>query len=282
MVTFYLYRLKIEWVDQESRDKNEREPGEIILSAIKEKPSQETGRGQIWRIGNIKEVARKKVFFALGKVTKTTGEFYDESRKDFIAKYLEEAPHTHVAIDLNLQVCAIAQKTKIAPNIRAIARNLSILLNASREVKTNKLTFNLVPIYDPEEFLNSIKNAVRITEFEMTLSQPNPFDEKRQIRDLWEKLARDVNGNRGKISVFPRRGKTLKGEGIAKYVQSGISVGDKVKARIQSKPNEKPVLKKMKESQIVITTEEPRNKEQILHIFKEIEEAYYRVRGRDN
>ena len=231
MTLFYLYRLKIERSDKLSMfDDQTRQPGAVILSAIEEKPSQEIRKGQTWHIGNIQKVEEDTVFFALGKVTKATHALYDEERGDFIEEALEEAPHTYVAVDLNLQVCAIAHKSKIAPKADGIARNLAKLLSASREAETGRLVFTLSSISDPNEFLELVKNARRITEFEMTLSPPNPVDAESQFYRPMEEYIRATNGKQGKSSV---KGDDLNTEVIEDMARSAASTGNKAKARLR-------------------------------------------------
>lgn len=279
MALFYLYRLKIERSDTPSMfDDQTRQPGAVILSAIEEKPSQEIRKGQTWHIGNIQKVERDTVFFALGKVTKATHQFYDEEKGDFIEESLEEAPNTYVAVDLNLQICAVAQKSKIASQAGGIARNLAKLLSASHEAKTGRLAFTLSDIPDPDEFLELIKNAKRITEFEITLSPPNPWDVNRQFHRPMEEFIRAANGMQGKSSV---RGDDLNAEVIEDLARSAASTGNKAEARIQSTEDEKPVLKKLDGNPVTVSAEELVTNEEKKDLFSKIREAYRRVRGKD-
>lgn len=279
MALFYLYRLKIERSDTPSMfDDQTREPGQVILSAIEEKPSQEIRKGQTWHIGNIQKVAKGTVFFALGKVTKATHELYDEVKGDFVEEPLEEAPHTYVAVDLGLQVCAIAQKSKIAPKVDAIARNLAKLLSVSREAEIGHLAFTLSDISDPDEFLELVRNAERITEFEMTLSPPNPWDVERQFHRPMEEFVRAANGVQGKSSV---KGDDLNTEVIEDLARSAASTGNKAKARIKSTEDAKPVLKHLDGNPVTVSADELVTDEEKQGLFSTIREAYRRVRGED-
>ena len=279
MTLFYLYRLKIERSDKHSMfDDQDRPPGAVILSAIEEKPSQEIRKGQTWHIGNIQRVEKDTVFFALGKVTKATHGLYDEERGDFIEEALEEAPHTYVAVDLNIQVCAIAQKSRIAPKADGIARNLAKLLSAYREAETGRLAFTLSSISDPDEFLELVRKAKRITEFEMTLSLPNPLDVERQFYQPMEKYIQATNGKQGKSSV---RGDDLNIEVIEDMARSAASTGNKAKARIQSTEDPKPVLKYLDGNPVTVSVEELGTDVEKQGLLSKIRQAYHRVRGKD-
>ena len=278
-LSFHLYRLKIErsgtlplFGDRKSS------PGEVILSAIKEKPKIQ--KGHQWRIGNIEEIEdKKKVLFAFGKITKATHRFYDEGEGDFIEESQEEAPHTHIAIDLDLQVCAIARKSGVVPGVGIIARNLVRLLNASKKAEDNHLHFTLSAISEPTDFLTLLENAIRITTFEVTFSPPNPWDVQKDFHKPLEDYLGAVGGNRGKISV---KGEVLNNEPIEEIVRSVASTGDTAKAHIQSENDEKPVLKRLGENLLIINVSELTEEEKAV-LFKKIEASYNAVRrGRDS
>lgn len=279
MTVFYLYRLKIERPETPSIfDDQSRSPGDIILASIEEKPSEELRKGQSWRIGNIQKLSADTVFFALGKITKATHELYDEALGDFVAEALEEAPHTYVAVDLEYQVCAIAQKTKIAPRVDNIAKNLAKLLSASNVAELGHLEFTLSEISDPDEFLELVRNAVRISEFEMTFSPPNPFDVNRQFHKPMEEFLQAAHAQQGKTAI---KGESLEAEVIEDLARSAASSGNKAKARIQSEEDAKPTLKHLDGNPVTVSVDEIVTDDEKAGLFARIREAYRRVRGTD-
>lgn len=296
MAAFHLYRLtivhpirKIKFPNQEELfhpedEKEKQSPGEIILSAIEEKPSQEIGRGQTWRIGNIQKFHEKKqkVFFAIGKVTKATRESYDEEKGDFIEEEGPDTHHTHVAIDLELQVCAIAQKTKIASDTRTTANKLAGLLNASQGAKINSVIFKLDKILDPEEFLDLIKSAESIANFEMTLGRPNPVDADELIQKPGERYVSAINGKQAKISVTAEKGETLKADVIEDCTRSATLRGCQVTALIKFEGDEKPSRKKLEGNSVVIQITGPLTEESIPSIFEKIAKAYHDVLDKES
>lgn len=279
MTVFFLYRLKIERSETPSIfDDKSRLPGEIILEAIEEKPSKELRKGQFWRIGNLQKLSSSTVFFALGKITEATHELYDEVRGDFVARALAEAPHTYVAVDLELQVCAIAQKTKIAPRVDSIAKNLAVLLSVSSVAELGHLEFTLSEISNPDKFLELLRNAIRISEFEMTFSPPNPFDVDRQFHRPMEELLKATHGQQGKTAI---KGESLEADVIEDLARSAASTGNKAKARIQSQENEKPSLKYLDGNPVTVSVDELVTNDEKTGLFERIREAYQSVRGTD-
>lgn len=279
MTIFYLYRLKIERPKTLSLfDDPSRAADEIIRSAIEEKPSEELRRGQSWRIGNVQNLSDETMFFALGKITSATHELYDESRGDFVEEAFEEAPHTYIAVDLELQVCSIAQKTKIAPRVDNIARNLSKLLTASRVARDSRLVLTMSEISDPEEFLTLIRNSVRISTFEMTLSPPNPWDVERQFHRPMEEFLQAANAYEGKAGI---KGQDLDSSIIEDLARSAASTGNKAKARIQCEGEDRPTLKRLDGNPVIVSVDDIVTDDEKRSLLSRIRDAYCRVRGSD-
>lgn len=95
----------------------------------------------LWRIGDVELLQPMGVFFALGKISKSTHGMYDENLGDFIEAPLEDAMHTYVAVDLQHQVCAIGHKSRVAGKVKYIADNLARLLGTSDIAARGALVF---------------------------------------------------------------------------------------------------------------------------------------------
>lgn len=283
MIRFYLYRLKVEYTtwSESPFGAGSRRPSGIILSAVEEKPSRKIKNGPTWHIGNIQKITEKKILFALGKVTRATRKIYDEDAGDFIEEDSPDAPHTHVAIDLNLQVCAIAHEKRIDPRINRIAKNLEKLLNESQETISKLLIFNLDGISNPDEFLNSVKSAKRITKFEMTLEPPNPIDVNKYHKAMKEYL-RDIGADRGKFSASSTKGKALNLEMVEESARSAMSGGNEVRATIQSTDNAKSISRKSGKDLLTVCVKSISSETEKLKLFREIESTYQQARKRVN
>lgn len=275
---FHLYRLKIEQSIKPPLFKDPtNQPRDIILAAIERIFSQNFQKAQSWRIGNIHEPTQNTIFFAFGKITRATHGFYDESRGDFIEETFEEAPHTYVAIDLEHQICAIAQKAKIAPRVRNIARNLEKLLNAvhQTEMEYHDITFTLNEINDPEEFITLIRTAVCISKFEMTFSPPNPFDAEEQFQRPMEELLKWSHADKGQTSI---KGQNLEPNTLEKLSRSAAASGNNARAHIQSPSDTKPVPKKLAGNTTTVTIDDIVTDDQKFNLIQKIRSAYLRVR----
>ena len=283
MIRFYLYRLKVEntaWLESSPDDRLQK-PGDIILSAIKEKPSREIKNGPTWHIGNIQKIADKRFLFALGKVTRATRKIYNKSTGDFTEEDSPDAPHTHVVVDLNLQVCAIAHDKRIDPQINRIAKNLERLLNESREILSKPFVFNLDGILNPEKFLDSVKDAKRITRFEMTLEPPNPVDVNKYHKAMKEYL-RDIGAGRGKFSAALTKGKTLNLRMVEKSTRSAMLSGNEVRATIQTKDSAKATYRRSGNDLLTVCVKSISSEAEKLNLFSKIESTYYKARKKVN
>ena len=281
MTTFVLYRLKVEILPLEERTISgdlSQFRRESILEAIEEKPTIESKNAPTWHIGQIDKLSEDAVFFAFGKVTKATRDLYDRGKGIFIEESIEEAPHTHVAVDLKYQVCAIAKTAKITGKMSSIATNLVKLLNASKVTGKKHIIFTLSEIRDPEEFIKLLKNAERITSFAMSFSSPNPFDTERDFQKPMEKLAQATKAKRGKVSI---NGEYLETETLEELTHSGASSGSEITARIQTKDDERPVLKYLSGNPATIEVDEFSTEDKRRNLFQLVREYYQKIRNKD-
>lgn len=253
MTTFYIYRLKIEeslWGFQDQNLDRRR----VILSAIREKPSFQSNRGTTcWRIGNVQEYHdNDAVIFAFGKITQATRGNYNDSSGEFVEELSPETSYTHVAVDLQLQICAIAHKSNIFPRIKNTAKMLEQVLQQAMTFSEELLTIKLKRIDIPSDFLSQIEDAINIYDFEMTFSLPNPFDVDRQFQKPMEELLREAKGEEGRVSIKASNKKKLNPHLIKRLTKSAVSSGNTVKARIRSLHDSKPAIIQSNNKPLVI------------------------------
>ena len=277
MPVFHLFRLKVERPQQAPLFGNpEQSNVEIIKSSIEEKPSQELNKGNIWRIGNIVEIGDDGLFFALGRITKSIVERYDESKGDFLDEALDEAPYTYVFVDLQFQVCAIAQKPKIAQKPGTIASYLAKLLTQSNNLDNTNLKITLSLINDPDDFIELLKTAFRISHFEMTFSPPNPFDVEHDFHQPMERLLGETNGNKGKTSID---GEHLEPRPLEELARSAAGTGESAKAKIQSEEGQKPILKHLKGNPVTLDQDDLTTDDEKRTFLERVRDTYRRIRG---
>ena len=187
-----------------------------------------------------------------------------------------DAIHTYVAVDLEYQVCAIAYKSKVAARVKNVADNLAKLLGTSTVASKGALTFTLSELSDPDEFLQLIRSAIRISSFEMTFSPPNPFDVDEQFHKPMEKLLKETDAEKGRTSIF---GKALGQETIEALARSAASTGNTARARIQSQEDTKPILRSMADNPLIISVMEFVTNEEKNKLILQIRRIYRQLRG---
>ena len=280
MTTFFLFRIKIERSSSLFADLADPtlSHGEIILAAIEKKGSHSLRNGQQWRIGNLERLNDTSVFFALGRIAQKTRDLYDDEAGNFVEVPSDEAPHTYVVVDLELQVCAIARKTIVSRTTMAAAKNLQSILNAThkRDPETSHLTFALSPIEDPESFIDLIKSAFRVSEFTVQFSLPNPTDTEEQFMKPMQRYLQDARGNRGQTTI---RGEELDTDLIEQMARSAASSGNGARARIQSAPDSQPAMRRSVGSQANVAKEEIATDDDKRQLAKLIRAAYRRIRN---
>lgn len=277
MSTFHLFRLKIEKPQQSSLFANpDQRSSDIIKIAIEEKPSRELRKGHTWKIGNIVPLEVNGIFFALGRITKSIVERYDERRGDFLEESFEEAPYTYIIIDLEYQVAAISQKSRIAQSVGVIASRLEKLLSQSNIAMENELKFTLSLINDPSEFIELLNASIRISHFEMTFSPPNPFDVDEDFHKPMERLLRAAKGDKGKTLID---GDNLDSEPLVELARSAAGTGDNAKAKIQLEGKEKPEMKNLRGNPVTITQEDLGTDNGKRSLFEKVRRTYEKIRG---
>ena len=284
MITFYIYRLRIEEHGLRSRNQDTSRR-EIILRAINERPSFLSNQRANWRIGNVQiiEYDDNAVIFALGKITESARGTYDSHYGEFFESLSSEASYTFVIVDLKLQICAIAHKSNISPKIEDTAKNLEKVLRSARIFYLTGSEPKLSKIDIPDEFLSQIKDAVSIYNFEMTFGLPNPFDVDRQFQKPMEELLREAKGKEGKISIKASTNSRLNSSLIERLTRSAVSSGNAVKARVRSIRNSKSTIIKSGHKHLTISM--PMEFHSINTDFdwkivlEKIREAYYKIRN---
>ena len=277
MTAFFLFRIKIERGEQPNLfDSQTSSPAQIIEEALKENPFNEVRKNNFWRIGNYSKLEDNAVFFALGKTTKRTVEIFDENARAFRNENSPEAPYTYVLIDLEKQICAIAHKPKLSPNVINIAGNLARLLSETNVAKTRNLSFSIPAIRDPVTFINIIRNAHSIESFTMSFSKPNPWDVNKDFHKPMENFLQATNASAGKTTI---KGNGLISKPLEDLAHSAASTGNEVTAKI--KHNEKSKLKtvKMDGTQSSVTVDDVQDNYNKIDLLRKVRELYNMIRG---
>ncbi|HOU59324.1 MAG TPA: hypothetical protein PLS59_07730 [Kiritimatiellia bacterium] len=150
------------------------EKSAILQEIVETEPIVEIRKGSVWRIRNLKKLDND-LYFRLGRTMKrrlpTTDVEGDFTEEDF-----PHAPNTHVYLAVDIQVCAIAHKTELAPYPESIASALVSVLSGSPKARELCVTFKASPVQDAKPFLERLKGAYQVSRLWVETSRPNPFD----------------------------------------------------------------------------------------------------------
>src|SRR5690348_12836239 len=113
MLDFQLYRIKVL-----------RSPGALFSSddtnaallrqVIVARPEKGSGTGYTWRVGNSTPIDDSAYYFAFGRTTRSAFPVFDPTDHSFAEEEFESSPFTHVIVDVDLGVGAIAKKAQLA------------------------------------------------------------------------------------------------------------------------------------------------------------------------
>ena len=113
MINFHLFRIMVYPSKQIDMFEKEKTPSQILRETIQSFPSVELRKGKIWHIGNVTPIDDIGIYFRVGRTSKYKIEVYQDG--NFIDEEFDAAPYTHTLLDIELEICAIAEKPKLSP-----------------------------------------------------------------------------------------------------------------------------------------------------------------------
>lgn len=272
---FQLFRIQVYPPIQGQLFEPRKTPSEILKEVIYSLPSARLRRGMTWHVGNVTQLDEKALYFRLGRITQQTREVYHDGQ--FEEQAFEEAPYTHVLLDLELEVCAVARKIKLAVNTARIARQLARLLEKSTGNVKLQADFDIKEIYDPKDFLTHLRQARVISKFWVTFSRPNAFDVNKDFIKPMQKLLNESAGDEGKTEL---EGDNLNKDSLEELARSAASVGNDAGALLQPQEKRHRVRKSLKGNPATYVTEaDIADEQQKKNMIQEIRDMYQRLRG---
>lgn len=270
---FFLFRLKA-YRQKDSDLKATRR--EFFFDLLQRKPGGELRVGYQWHIGNIKRIDQNSIYFAVGRTTKASSEKYDEDAGNFVQTTGSESPFTHVLVDEELGLIAIAARTKLSPTPKGIANSLQKILNTHVFTVSHRVRFEIAEIIDPKGFIRDIKNAYEIVSYRMHFTEPNPFDVEKDFHQPMEKLLLETGGKKGETRI---QGGDLDKEVIEELTKSVASTGNEASASIRDNKGERPRTKKLEGTPVRVHAPETISETMLARVLKQMREAYEQVRG---
>lgn len=227
MLDFQLFRIKVYLPKMKPFFSDNLTSSGFLKEAILKKPSAELRKDFIWHIGNVSPVENSGLYFRIGKTTKVKMEIFQNG--NFVDEEFENAPYTHVVLDYNIEVAAIAKKTKLSNYPIGIAKQLVKLLNGTEFAAKNYIKFDISEINDPSDFIHYLQTSINITKFWVTFTRPNAFDINDFIKPLQGAL-NEVNGQKGKAIL---QGENLDSQPLEEIARSAAATGDDAAALLQ-------------------------------------------------
>ena len=251
----------------------------MLREVIQSLPSAEFREGLIWHVGNVTEIDSVSLYFRLGRTSKSTLEIFDEKLRGFRDQEFETAPYTHVILDLELEVCAIAKKPRLAATARGIAGCLERLLKESPTAADFHASFEIDYIRDPADFITQLADAYSISKFWVTFSRPNAFDAQEDFVKPFQRMVEASNGEKGKAEL---KGKTLDAQKLEAVARSAAATGDDAAAWIKRTRTSKKVKKELRGNPVNIPADDVANQQQRRGLLEQIRRAYRKIRGRND
>ncbi len=274
MLEFQLFRIKV-YPSEQMVFNGPKKPSEILLETIESLPSAEIRNGMIWHLGNICEIDENGLYFRVGRTTKAKREIYQEG--NFTDEEFEEAPYTHIILDIPIEVCAIAKKAKLSPSPKGIANQLIKLFAGSEPARHYGAKFEIDWLKNPEDLITQIKQAYAISRFSMTFSRPNPFDIEEEFIKPFSKFMKESQGEKGKAQV---EGENLKPQLLENLTRSVAATGNDATARLQIRKEDKPTTIHLRENPVFISQDDVSDDKQKKGLLNKVRQVYKEVRGK--
>lgn len=271
-IEYSLFRVKFVKFKQQSLFQTDSTPSELFIEALRQKPSVEPREGYRWHIGNLSLFSGNAGYFAVGRTTKATVEKFDEASGDFLEEELETSPYTHCVFNADMGILGIAYKSGLAPTVKGIAARIQQLLSETKIIQTNRVSVEIAPIPDPEDFIRALETAYVVSRFTATFHGPNPFDADEFFQKPLSVYLSSANGKVGRTEI---KGEDLNREVLQSVTRSTAATGNEASARMRKKKSEKAVTLHLRGDAVKRRYDEDEKPEAVL---TDMERTYQRVR----
>lgn len=276
MLEFQLFRIKVHPSQQRELFAREGTRQQMLRETIQSLPAGEFRHGLIWHIGNVTPIDENGLYLRLGRTSSSTLEIYDEDEGGFIDQEFETAPYTHAIVDIDLEVCAIAKKTRLSPTTSGIARQFARLLNESDKAVEFQALFEIDDVKDPEDFIGHLRRAYSISQFWVTFSRPNAFDANEHFVKPFQRMVEASNSEKGKAEL---KGENLDLPVLEAVARSAAATGDDAGAWIKPAQHARRVKKQLRGSSVSTSQEDVAEEKQRRTLLDRVRELYRKILG---
>ena len=237
-IEYHLYRVKFIKPAQSILFHIEATPREIFEAALAERPSLQLRENNVWHIGNIEQITPDGGRFAIGRTTTTTVEKFDETTGNFTELRDDSGPYTFVYFDSRIGLLAIGKRTKVAADVRSVARKLEKLFEKTKVVADHQVAVRVDLIPDPEGFIEKILSCYAIKKFKAEFTGPNPIDADEIFQKPMSYYCQKLDAEQGSVSV---KGESLNDEAIVAVAKSTAATGNSASALVQPEKGTRPI-----------------------------------------
>ena len=194
-----------------------------------------------WRIGNCKELGKtNSVYFRIGRdkrrnvgVVRYLGDDVSvdvgQAPVEFDEETHDEYPSTHVVLNPEHNICAIAYHPDLAKDLSALGNRLRQLIAASKEIKESQFKIDVDLVRDPDSFVKQIEESFAVQRISLWIKEPNPFNVEKDIVRPLQKSVSNLSGKKARMSVT---GDELNKEKVIEVARSAASLGDGAEATL--------------------------------------------------
>lgn len=276
MLEFHMFRVKVLLPTQRSLF-NSMTRASILRKCIECQPEGALWGGINWHLGDVEALDENAYYFRFGKTTKATLEMFQDGH--FEDAEFPTSPYTHAFIDVAIGVAAIAKKTELGRTPNTLGNQLARLLNSCDIVVQAGAKIEVAVIQDPEDFIQYIRSAYRISKFWMTFSLPNPWDANEDFVQPAQKALAQTKGEEGKVEM---KGEDLQHEPLEEFARSAATTGDKASIKMQESQEAEFVTKRLQSGAVTIVQDEVSEPEEKLSLLELLRETYRKIRGSGN
>jgi len=269
---YHLYRTKFIKPSQVDLFQPELSAREMLEKGLAERPSIEMRQNNVWHVGNVEYFSDGGGRFAIGRTTLTTVEKFDETTGNFTELIDDSGPYTFVYFDSKLGLLGIGKKTKVATDVKSIARKIQNLLSSTKLVKRNNIDVKIEFIRDPEDFLQKLFAAFSIKRFKATFTGPNPIDADDLFQKPMSYYCQKLGADQGSVTVT---GESLNEHAVAAIAKSTAATANDATAVIQNSRGDRPTSISFKGDAKKVIVKQETTKEEVL---RTLQNTYREVR----
>lgn len=274
MFEFQMFRIRVRPTNQLHLYQEDLTPQEIVKQTILSLPQVELRKGVTWRIGNVQLINGTGLYFRIGRTSKSTLEMFKDS--NFVEQEFDTAPYTHVILDINLEVCAIAKKPKLSKTTIGIANQFAKLLKDSKKAQELQASFNIGDIKDPDDFISYLRSSQAITKYWMTFSNPNPWDANTDIVKPLQGWVQNSHAEKGKAEI---EGENLDSVLLEELSRSIAATGDEAGAWLIPEFGNKRVCKRLRGNPAILSSDEFTEENHFIRLLNDLRRKYAIIRG---